>query len=179
MLKFAKMTIGAASVMAAGCARDGVSAQAPEGKGASAARNEIAVNADVTVTNGADGNYAFEYKAPYADAEGNFDFSVREIGDSAVNLTFTIAEGSADGIKFMPEGADAIWIVEKAKVDNGSPTERYVGEQFHDFVVSGDGRQLSLTDDNNDGVLYRYALRFDLNGETVVHDPDTQNGPPH
>lgn len=139
-------------------------------------RGKIAVDAALTVTKDASGGFEFRYDAPFADEKGNFDFKQKGAAYKIVNLTFTIADGSVAGLKFRPTGADAIWIVDKRNVGpDGSPTGPYRGKQFSDFRVSADGLQLSLTDLNNDGVLYRYGLRFDLGGALVIDDPDVGN----
>ncbi|MGE0182342.1 MAG: hypothetical protein AB7F91_05695 [Parvularculaceae bacterium] len=141
----------------------------------------LPVKADVTIAEDGAGGYSFTYKAPFADEKGNFDFSQKGAAFNTIKLTFTIADGSVSGIKFKPDATDAIWIVEKKNVDEatGSPRGPYRGNQFSDFTVSADGQSLTVMNQNNDSVLYRYGLRFDLDGKTVIDDPDTQNGPPH
>lgn len=141
-------------------------------------RKILPVEAQVSITEDGAGGYAFSYKAPFADEKGNFDFSKNDAAFNIIRLTFVIDASSAPGIRFKADATDAIWIVEKANVDaaTGSPRGPYRGEQFSDFQVSADGTSLSVTDRNDDGVLYRYGLRFDLDGKTVIDDPDAQNG---
>lgn len=138
----------------------------------------LPVKAAVTITEDGAGGYSFAYNAPFFDEKGNFDFSQKGAAFNTIELTFTIAGGSVPGIKFKPDATDAIWIVEKVNVDEatGSPRGPYRGQQFSKFSVSADGQSLTVTDANNDGILYRYGLRFDLDGKTVVDDPDGQNG---
>lgn len=143
------------------------------------ARNTVPVSAAVAIADDGAGSYLFSYKAPFADEKGNFDFSQKGAAFNTIKLTFTIADGSVEGIKFKPDAADAMWIVEKINVDEttGSPRGPYRGKQFSDFTISEDGRSLTVTDANDDGVIYRYGLRFDLGGKTVTDDPDVNNGP--
>lgn len=145
----------------------------------SEAADKISVDAAVTISKNSSGGYAFAYNAPFFDEKGNFDFSQEGANDHIVNMTFKIADGSVDGVKFRSDPHDAIWIVEKKDVDpnTGSPSGPYRGQQFYNFSVSEDGQTLTLTDANNDGVLYRYGLRFDLDGGLIIDDPDGQNGP--
>ena len=138
---------------------------------------EIAVDAKLTITKDSSGAFDFKYDAPFADADGNFDFSKGEPYGKFVNLSFTISDDSGLGLKFKPEGRDAIWIVDKKNVGpDGSPQGPFRGTQFRDFRVSADGKTLSLTDQNDDGVLYQYGLRFDMGAVTVVDDPEVNNG---
>lgn len=162
------LAVAAASFLAA-CTSSGA---------ANESRNVVSVNATVLIGEDGTGGYSFTYKGPFFDERGNFDFSKEGAAFNTVRLTFTIADGSVPGIRFKADATDAMWIVEKKNVDQatGSPRGPYRGEQFLDFNVSADGRTLSLTDINNDGILYRYGLRFDLDGKTVIDDPDGQNG---
>lgn len=140
------------------------------------------VNVDVSLTVAANnaGGYFFIYEGPFFEGDGDFDFSAQGALYKPVAITFTLSESTADGLRFAADAADAMWIVEKKRVGEGSPEGRYQGRQFHSFSVGADGRTLSLIDENNDGVLYRYALRFtDKDGGVVQHDPDGQNGGPH
>lgn len=138
---------------------------------------EIAVDAKLTITEDGAGGFDFKYDAPFADAEGNFDFSKGEPYGKFVRLSFTISDDSGLGLKFKPDGREAIWIVDKKNVgSDGSPEGPFRGTQFRDFEVSADGKTLSLLDQNDDGVLYRYGLRFDMGSQTVVDDPDLNNG---
>ena len=138
----------------------------------------LAIDAAVRVAEDGAGGYAFSYSAPFFDERGNFDFSQEGAVKKSVTVTFKIADGSVPGLKFKPDGRDAMWIVDKKDVDpaTGSPRGPYQGEQFSGFTVSEDGQTLIVIDKNNDGVLYRYGLRFDLDGGTVIDDPDGQNG---
>ena len=170
MRKISGILVGLAALAGAGCVHEDKSV---------APRGTAAVTAEVTISEGADGKPTFRYNGPFFDEKGNFDFSQEGAEDNTIELTFSIADGSVPGIKFRSDPRDAIWIVEKAKVDpkTGSPAGPYRGEQFFDFRVSADGDTLTLTDRNDDGVLYRYGLRFDHNGAPVIDDPDGQNGP--
>ena len=141
----------------------------------------VPVVADVTIADDGAGGYSFAYKAPFFDEMGNFDFRQKGAAFNTIAMTFKIAPGSVEGIRFKEDPTDAIWIVEKVNVDEstGSPRGPYRGQQFYDMAVSEDGQTLTLTDMNDDGVLYRYGLRFDLGGNTVIDDPDGQNSGPH
>lgn len=149
-----------------------------EGAAPPETRNTIDVRAAVTISDDSAGGQSFRYQAPFFDEDGNFDFSKQGAVYNTVRLTFVIAPESVAGIRFKPDAADAMWIVEKKNVDKatGSPSGPYRGAQFFDFSVSEGGSALSVTDRNDDGVLYRYGLRFDLDGETVFDDPDGMNG---
>lgn len=138
---------------------------------------EIDVPAKLTITRDGSGVYDFKYDAPFADADGNFDFSKGEAYGKVVKLSFTIADDSGLGLTFKRDPRDAMWISDKKDVGaDGSPQGPYRGQQWFDFRVSDDGRTLFVTDQNDDGVLYRYGLRFDLGSTTVVDDPDANNG---
>jgi hypothetical protein len=168
MFRIASLLIGGAALLVAGCTH----VSEPKSQG------EVAVAATLKVTEDGAGGYKFAYSAPYFDEKGNFDFSKKGADGNVVRLTFTIADGSVSGLKFKADARDAMWIVDKKNVDpaTGSPRGPYEGRQFHSFAVSADGLTLSVVDENNDGVLYRYGLRFDLGGATVIDDPDGQNG---
>ena len=139
-------------------------------------RGQITTEVGLTVTPTSGGGFDFRYSGQFADAHGNFNFAQRGAYGNAVTIVFTIDPASAPGLKFKPYGADAMWIVEKKVVGEGSPEGPYRGDQYYGFSTSADGRTLRVMNRNDDGVLYRYALRFDLNGQTVQHDPDSQNG---
>ncbi len=139
----------------------------------------IPVDAKLSISRDGSGKLQFKYDAPFADADGNFNFADGAAAKASVNLSFHIVDDSGLGLTFRRDGRDAIWIVEKALLaDTGStsPLGPYQGRQFRDFKVSGDGKTLTLLDENGDGVLYRYALRFDMGAEIVAHDPDVNNG---
>jgi hypothetical protein len=137
----------------------------------------IDVAAKLTITRDSAGIYDFKYDAPFADADGNFDFSKGEAYGKVVKLSFAIADDAGLGLTFKKDPRDAMWIVDKKNVGaDGSPQGPFRGKQWFDFRVSDDGRTLFVTDQNDDGVLYRYGLRFDLGGQTVVDDPDANNG---
>lgn len=166
VMKLGRVPLAAALFLAAGCIHE----QEPRG--------EIAVATEVVIAEDGAGGYKFAYSGQFFDQKGNFDFSQKGALYNRVNLSFTIADGSVSGLKFKPSGADAMWIVDKKNVDpaTGSPRGPYEGRQFHSFAVSADGLTLTLVDENDDGVLYRYGLRFDLGGATVIDDPDGKNG---
>lgn len=169
MCKIGILILTGAALLAGACTSD---------KNYTHSRQTVPVDAEVMISEDGDGGYAFSYKAPFFEENGNFDFSKNGAAFNTITLSFTIADGSVAGIKFKSDAADAMWIVEKKNVDatTGSPNGPYRGDQFSNFEVSADGRQLTVTDANDDGVLYRYGLRFDLNGKTVIDDPDGQNG---
>ncbi len=50
------------------------------------------------------------------------------------------------------------------------------GDQFTHAATLDGGQRLQVINKNGDGKLYRYSLVFDLNGETVVDDPEMNNG---
>lgn len=166
------ISAGSALLLAACAYGDGNEETAP------GQRKTVPIKAEVTVSENEGGGHSFAYKAPFFDERGNFDFSKNGAAHNNIRLTFTITDDSIPGITFKTQGGDAIWVVLKKNVDpaTGSPRGPYKGEQFADFEVSSDGRSLSVTDYNNDGELYRYGLRFDLDGKTVIDDPDGQNG---
>ncbi len=170
MRNSALMFTVSAAMFAAGCAHKETYA---------AARKTIEVKAAVTIARNDAGGFSFTYDAPFADEKGNFDFSQEGARFNTINLSFSIADGSVPGLTFKRPGEEAMWIVEKNNADpkTGSPSGPFRGDQFFGFEVSEDGKQLSLTNRNDDEILYRYALRFDLDGETVADDPDSQNGP--
>lgn len=169
MRKSSILLAGLAMFAAAGCVHEDKSV---------APRETVQVTAEVTISQGVDGKYAFRYSGPFFAENGDFDFSQKGAQGAMIELTFAIADGSLAETKFRQDPHDAIWIVEKAKVDpeTGSPAGPYRGDQFFDFRVSEDGRELKLIDRNNDGVLYRYGLRFDRGDTLVINDPDGQNG---
>lgn len=147
------------------------------GYGQSKGSKDIDVAAKLTITRDAAGAYDFKYDSPFADAQGNFDFSKGDAYGKVVKLSFAIADDGGLGLKFKRDARDAMWIVDKKNVGaDGSPQGPFRGQQWFDFRVSDDGRTLFVTDQNDDGVLYRYGLRFDLGSQTVVDDPDANNG---
>ncbi len=159
---------------------------------------EIDAPTSVNVTQNPDGSFNFEYEGSFADSAGNFDLSKPPALGNRVVLEFTIDGDSAPGLTFEPEGRDAIFIAleerTRYKDEAGevqpraqryqgptvgygqSPQEPYQGDQFFDFNVTNNGRTLRVTDRNDDGLTYRYSLRFRLDGESVVHDPRIRNG---
>ncbi|MEZ5920258.1 MAG: hypothetical protein R3C60_02790 [Parvularculaceae bacterium] len=145
-----------------------------------AQNNQSDATVNVSVKVAADGGaYTFTYSDPSGlfDSEGNFDFRKPGAKGKPVTIKFSIDNSSVAGIKFQKQGPNAFWIALKSEVgDNGCPTGPYVGSQFHGFRTEPDQRTLTVLDHNNDGKPYRYALRFDLNGDLVMHDPDGNNG---
>ncbi len=141
-------------------------------------RNTIPVDAAVTIAENPEGGYSFSYNAQFFKENGDFDFSQEGAKGNTIILTFTIADGSVPGIGFNADATDALWIVDKKDVDKetGSPGGPYRGNQFFKFAVSDDRQSLTVTDQNDDGVLYRYGLRLNIDGEPVIDDPDGQNG---
>jgi hypothetical protein len=141
---------------------------------------QIIADVAVKVTADGKGGHAFEYSGTYAQRNGDLDFSKGEARKHTVKIDFAIADGSVDGIKFKPNGANGFWIVEKIHVGpKGCPEGPYKGDQFKSVTTVAGGKRLHVIDTNDDGKLYRYMLRFDLNGKTIVDDPDTTNGGPH
>ena len=139
----------------------------------------IDVPVNVSIERDASGDFKFRYAASdFSDEEGNLDFTGVSAKGTQVKIHFVIGPGSPEGLTFKREGRDAMWIIEKAQLKdpNDSPPAPYQGEQFYDFETSRDGKRLMVMNQNNDGILYRYNLRFDFEGGTVVHDPDAENG---
>ena len=167
MKRLGKALLAAAAALAiSACAYDGE--RVP---------GDITTEVGLSVTPDGKGGFEFRYDGEYADERGNLNLAEGEAAHNSVFIVISIADGAPPGLRFKPEGRDAMWIVEKERVgEDGSPTGPYRGEQFGDFTVDADGKRLSVYDRNNDGVLYRYGLRFDFEGATVVDDPDTQNG---
>lgn len=164
------VAIGAATLAGCGHLHHRAQADAPAA---------IPVNAKVTISRDSADKLVFKYKAPFADEDGNFDFRQGEAAKASINLSFTIADDSGLGLRFRRDGRDAIWIVEKAALADSqstSPLGPFEGKQFRDFKVSTDGKTLTLVNENSDGVLYLYALRFDMGAEIVAHDPEMGNG---
>lgn len=173
MHKFAHLLITAAGLALVGCGQPKA-----DNNTADAAQKSLSIEAAVRVAEDGVGGYSFSYSAPFFDERGNFDFSREGAAGRSVKVTFKIDDGSVPGLRFNEDGRNAMWIVDKKDVDpeTGSPRGPYQGDQFSDFVVSEDRQALTVLDRNDDGVLYRYGLRFDLNGVEVVDDPDGQNG---
>jgi hypothetical protein len=164
---------GSAAAFALGaCAKNEVSPAPAQGA------ERAQVDSDVMVSIAADGaGYAFSC-APgeNVDADCNIDFGVGATKGNAVRLTFGIADGSVEGIRFVDQGEDALWIELKSAIGESSPTGPYRGDQFKGFATQEGGRRMHVIDKNDDGETYRYALRFDLNGTIVQYDPDLGNG---
>lgn len=138
---------------------------------------EITVNVGVSIHSDGGGGYYFAYSGDFSESNGNLDFSEGEAYGRPVRIEFAIDPDSVAGIKFRPTGADAMWIVEKEDVGpDGSPRGPYRGAQFVEFSVDPEGTRLTVIDKNDDGKLYRYGLRFDVAGKTIVDDPDVKNG---
>lgn len=171
MRKFAFVFAAAAGLLLTACEHYGDTKES---------RKAIPVNAFVTIAENSEGDYSFSYQAPFFKENGDFDFSQEGAKGNTVVLTFTIADGSVPGIGFNADATDALWIVDKKDVDKvtGSPSGPYRGNQFFKFAVSEDRQSLTVTDQNDDGVLYRYGLRLNIGGEPVIDDPDGQNGGP-
>ena len=122
-----------------------------------------------------EGAFTFLFDGDFVDQAGNFDFAHQGAKGCQVDIRFSLAE-APEGMVFKPQGRDAIWILEKCKCEGDCPSGPYEGDEFSGFATSDCGQKLSVTDVNNDGELYRYSLRFDYNGQTVVCDPDARNG---
>lgn len=140
------------------------------------ARPQLLVDISVKITTDGDGGYTFRYAGDFCQPNGDLDFAVGDARKKTIKIVFSIAEGSVAGIKFQARGDDAYWIVEKSKTDaDGCPQGPYSGDQFTGITTLANGARLQVIDKNDDGKLYRYMLRFDLNGAPVVDDPDTAN----
>ncbi|MEX0645685.1 MAG: hypothetical protein WD076_10260 [Parvularculaceae bacterium] len=136
----------------------------------------IAAEVGVTVSADGKGGFTFRYSGDYIDEEGNLDLASGAAAENSVRIEISIA-GGPEGLRFKTEGRDAMWIADAEAVGrNASPRGPYEGEQFTEFSVDSDGQRLSVLDRNFDGRLYRYGLRFDFEGATVMDDPDVQNG---
>ncbi len=142
---------------------------------------ELATQVDVTIQPDGNGGYRFVHEGEFAQANGDLDFSQGRARGRVMRVEFAITESSVAGATFKPVGDDAFWIVEKALAGpGGEPTGPYFGPTFTNAVTHPGGKRLIVINKNDDGKLYRYMLRFDLDGETIVDDPDTTNGgPPH
>jgi hypothetical protein len=137
------------------------------------------ISVAIKVTGNASSGFTFDYAGDHFDTEGNFDFAVDALNGKSVKIDFAIAEDSVDGLRFKANGDDAFWIVEEVVVGpQGCPSGPYQGTQFKDCSTDAGGKRMHVTDINNDGKKYRYALRFDLDGETIMHDPEGSNGGP-
>ncbi|MEZ5894926.1 MAG: hypothetical protein R3C40_06315 [Parvularculaceae bacterium] len=140
-------------------------------------RPQLLVDISVKITSDAKGGYAFHYAGDFCKPNGDLDFSGGDARKKAIRIVFSIADGSLAGVKFQAKGDNAFWIAEKCKTGpDGCPQGPYCGDQFTGVTTLAKGAKLQLIDKNDDGKLYRYMLRFDLNGALVIHDPDNQNG---
>lgn len=140
----------------------------------------VDVNVDLKITSDGAGGYNFQYTGDHFDAAGNFDFSASDLLGKSVRIHYTITTDSIAGARFQQTGGESFWIIEKSLVGpTGCPSATYQGDEFKEWVTSSDRLQLHVLDVNDDGKLYRYALRFDINGATVLHDPDGTNGNNH
>lgn len=143
---------------------------------ADANRGEIKPVISVKITGDEKSGYKFVYSGDFVDVDGNLNFMTEGARKKRVRLKFRIDEASVKGAQFLPEGREAIWIVEKVlAAPDGCPKGPYAGKQFEGLSTQNGSRTLSLTDKNDDGKVYRYALRFKINGQTVTHDPDMRN----
>lgn len=115
----------------------------------------------------------------FSDEQGNFSFKEITTPGDIVRLEFNIPDNAPPGLRFRADARDAMWIAPKKEVGEGSPREPYpVGlSEFFNFRISRDGKRLTVLNRNDDGVDYRYNLRFDFGGDTIVQlDPDIGNG---
>ncbi len=137
---------------------------------------DVPADVGVAITPDGSGGYDFAYTGAFSDADGNLDFRTAA---GSVNISFSISGGAPPGMTFKREGSDgrdAMWIVEQLRPGGPSPEGPYDGAEFTEFTVDESGTRLTVHNANDDDKLYRYALRFDLEGGTVVDDPDMQNG---
>ena len=146
---------------------------------------------NVQVEKDGSGGYTFVYSGPFADKEGNLDFSRGKAEGRSVLIQFNIAEDSVPGLQFRPKGRDAIWITRGSQEFSSKPQGPYREDllegrvrdqgkaQFRDFRTSKGGQELNVFNQNDDSGIYVYNLRFDLGDELVVHDPEIKNGGGH
>jgi len=140
---------------------------------------ELATQVDVTIQPDGAGGYRFVHAGEFAQSNGDLDFSQGRARGRVMRIEFVIAEDSVAGATFKPVGDDAFWIVEKALAGpGGEPTGPYFGPTFPQTITHPGGKRLIVIDKNDDGKLYRYMLRFDLNGKLICDDPDMGNGGP-
>ena len=140
-------------------------------------RPQLQVDISVKITSNGEGGYAFCYAGDFCKPNGDLDFSGEDARKKAIRIVFSIADGSVAGVKFQAKGDNAYWIAEISKTGpDGCPKGPYCGDQFTGVTTLAKGTKLLVIDKNDDGLLYRYMLRFDLNGALVIHDPDNQNG---
>lgn len=141
-----------------------------------ASNRQFETEVEVRITRDGAG-YKFDHFGEHVARNGDIDLSADGPQSRPVRLEFTIADGSVPGIKFKSTGKNEYWIVERAKAGvKGEPTKFEGGDQFTHAATLDGGNRLQIINRNSDGKLYRYSLVFDLNGETVVDDPDQQNG---
>jgi len=144
------------------------------------ARGEITADVTVKITQTGEGEYKFEYSGQCAKPNGDLNFAEGGALKNTVKIVFAIAEGSVAGIRFKSNSkADGgpFWIVEKSKAgSDGCPQGPCKGDQYRVITTTTCGRQMHVINKNDDGKRYRYMLRFDLDGATVIDDPDSDNG---
>lgn len=143
---------------------------------ADAKRGEIKPVISVKITGDEKSGYAFAYSGEFADVKGNLYFTIGRARRKKIRMKFSIDAASVKGARFLARGDEAFWIVEKALAGpDGCPQGPYRGDQFRILSIGNDRRALRVLDQNDDGKVYRYALRFEINGKTIVDDPDTSN----
>lgn len=116
----------------------------------------------------------------YTNAQGDFTFSKEfpELNGAIVKMEFEIPRHFAKKISFLPDARDAIWIDTYANTKGASPQKPYaIGQsEFFNFIVSQDGRKLTVFNNNQTSLSYVYALRFlDRKGNIYQFDPRVDN----
>ena len=194
---FKRLSLAAALLALAGCCHVGGASQAPYGGATKKippertivdAQNTLDVTEDATFAIEDSRRFKFDFSGSFSNASGDLDFTQTE---DKVLITFVIDDSAPEGLTFKRNGRDAMWIEPKADLikayqaeygeqipDDISPRRPYPSrlDQFTNFKVSKDGKTLTVLNQNDDGVLYRYNLRFDYKGKTVQLDPDMGNG---
>jgi hypothetical protein len=140
------------------------------------------INADVTVIVWKDnaGTYQYTYCGYIPDTSGNMNFSTGPAKGHPVRIDITIDDRTGDDAKFQTPGDNAMWV---GPLDPGNPTASPAGPypvtgptaQFTGFATTANRMSVSVTDKNNDGKDYRYALRFEIDGALEQDDPDIKN----
>ncbi len=125
-------------------------------------------------------SYEFAYAGDFVDKVGNIDLTVDGARKRAVRVRFEFDPSGAPGAKFLTPGDNAFWIAAHDELGaDRCPKGPYKGNQFVGISTQGSGNSLSFTDKNDDGKVYRYALRFNIGGDTVIDDPEVRNGSDH
>lgn len=144
-------------------------------------RGRIEADSTVMLKRNAYGGFDFRYSGTDVSPKGNFNLTEGRGRSKEVLLKFCLAdENYENGVRFMQPGTEAIWIALTELLPPGaSPSGPYSGDQFTGFATIMDGRCAQVVDQNDDHLIYTYALRFRVPGEKgpVAHDPIIRNGP--